>query len=691
MQKHIVIERLTMPRDRKPHQPRRTAVFAGTVGALGAALTWMLVWTELHTDPAPVNWTLFAVIAAAMLVCERIPATWIRFGPVATVTPLWMFSFGLMLLGSPSAAVGAALCGATLHAIGTATSSTAIVVRVGSAACSLAAAGLILLAMDVHGSITQFDTIPWDWAVAIVVCGVSILMLNSVLAAIDLSVRRRISFVGLLRRGIGARFTAEGALLSLAPIWVIGMDFSLVLVPLLGITTLLVFGSTRQALEQSHEANHDSLTGLMNRRSFVEHVHDALADPRNATVPTLLVMDLDGFKEINDQLGHQIGDTLLIAFGERLEREAPDDAVVCRLGGDEFAVLLIERADAEAIYSAVRRLHHRLVAPLDIEGFPVSVGVSIGAATAPNDGHTTSDLLQAADVAMYRAKRTQTSIGHYEDCVRAPQRGRLNLLGDLGEALRDHQLHINFQPQLRICDGSVDTVEALIRWTHPEHGPVPPNEFIGLAEQTDLIGPLTDRVLRLATQMLASDPRSSYRLAVNVSARSLQDRHFGTNVLSILAESGFPADRLELEVTERALVTNAERSIYTIDGLRQRGVRIAIDDFGVGYSSYQTLRLLKVDRVKIDRDFVRELLTQPRDRLIVSSLIRLSHDLGLDVVAEGVESSAVWDELAALNCDIAQGFGIAVPMGYPELRSWLADWNQVIHVGASTNLPIAGF
>ena len=691
MQMHIVIERAIMPRDHNPHSSRRIAVFAGAVGVLGAGLTWLLVWTELQHGASSVNWTVFAVIAGAMLICERVPATWIRFGPVATVTPLWMFSFGLMLLGSPSAAVGAALCGATLHSIGTATKTSTIVIRVGSTAVSLASAGLILIALDVHGAITQFETIPWEWGVAIVICGVSILLLNSLLAAIDLSVRRRISFVGLLRRGIAARFTAEGALLSLAPIWVIGIDFSVVLVPLLGITTLLVFGSTRQALERSHEANHDSLTGLLNRRAFLEHVDDALADLRSATVPILLVMDLDGFKDINDQLGHQIGDTLLVAFGERLEREAPEDAVACRLGGDEFAVVLVERSDKDSIDGTVKRLHRRLITPLEIEGFPVSVGVSIGAATAPNDGRTTSDLLRAADVAMYRAKRTGSSIAHYEDCVRAPQRGRLNLLGDLGEALRHHQLHINFQPQLRMSNGSVDTVEALIRWTHPEHGPVPPNEFIGLAEQTDLIGPLTDRVLRLATQMLASNPTASYRLAVNVSARSLQDRHFATNVLAILAESGFPADRLELEVTERALVTNAERSIYTIESLRRRGVRIAIDDFGVGYSSYQTLRLLRVDRVKIDRDFIRELLTQPRDRLIVSSLIRLAHDLGLDVVAEGVESSAVWDELAALNCDIAQGFGIAVPMGYPELRSWLVDWDHAIRDGAAVNLPVAGF
>ncbi len=665
-----------MPQPRSRHSIR-IAILAGVVALLGAGLTWLLVWLELQRGRLDVNWSVFAVIAGLMLICERIPATWIRLEPAGTVTPMWMFAYSLMLLGSPAAAVGLAMVAATMHALSNSTSTAAIVTHVGGAAVSLSTAGLVLMAMDVQGSITQFDTVPWEWASAIVVAGFVMISSNAVMSAIDLSMRRRISFVALLRRGVATRFTVEGALLSLAPLWVIGIDFSVVLLPLLGITTVLVFGSTRQALERSHEANHDSLTGLLNRRTFLDNVHDSLVDPRKTETAILMVMDLNGFKDINDELGHQIGDSLLIAFGERLERRIPPDAIACRLGGDEFAVLMIERAADGIVDDVVSELHTSLIAPLDIEGFPVSVGVSIGVATSPADGRTTSDLLRSADVAMYRAKRTGETFERYENCVRAPQRGRLNLLSDLGEALRHHQLHINFQPQLRISDGKVDTVEALIRWTHPEHGPVPPSEFIGLAEQTDLIGPLTDRVLRLATQMLASHPGGTFRLAVNVSARSLQDRDFAEDVLAILAESGFSPKRLELEITERALVTNAERSIYTIGKLRAHGVRIAIDDFGVGYSSYQTLRLLEVDRVKIDRDFIRELLTEPRDRLIVSSLIRLSHDLGLDVVAEGVESEPVWNQLASMQCDIAQGFGIAVPMDYPELRAWLSRWDTV--------------
>ena len=243
-------------------------------------MSWILVWTELNLQPLTVNWPVFGVIAVLLLVCERSPRTWIRFGPIGVVTPIWLFAFALILLGSPSAGVGVALLGATINAMAQVSSVAAVVRRVGGTAISLATAGLVLLAMGVHGSITQDETVPWDWGLAIVFAGMSIVLLNAAVAAISMSVRRRISFLALLRRGLGVRLTAEGALLSLAPIWVIGINFSLVLAPLLAITSVLVFRSTRQALERAHEAHHDSLTGLVNRRAFLDQLNDALVDPR---------------------------------------------------------------------------------------------------------------------------------------------------------------------------------------------------------------------------------------------------------------------------------------------------------------------------------------------------------------------------------------------------------------------------
>ncbi|MFW2332269.1 putative bifunctional diguanylate cyclase/phosphodiesterase [Ilumatobacter sp.] len=650
----------------------RVALLTGSIGLSALVLTWALVLTEIRSERLPVNWPAFAIIALLLLWCERTPATWIRFGSAGVVTPLGMFAFGLMLVGSPSFAVGVALVGATLSAVTQSSSPVRIVMRVAGAAVALSAAGLIMMGMGVHGSITQFGYLPWNWALAIVAASVTIVVLNTSVAAVSMSIRRRTSFLGLMQRSLAVRITAEGALLSLAPIWVIGIDFGLVLAPLLGITTVLVFRSTRQALERSHEAHHDSLTGLVNRRSFLESLEEMLDEAHPSARPTMLIMDLDGFKDINDRLGHQLGDALLISFADRLEQSVPPEAVAARFGGDEFAVLLVD----EHAEQVIDELGDALSEPLMVEDFPVTIRVSIGVAQAPDDGLTSRDLLRAADVAMYKAKRTGAPVVYYESCVQGPQRGRLNLLGDLGEALENHELSIHFQPQLRLSDGEVDTVEALIRWQHPEHGSIPPDEFIGLAEQTDLIVPITELVLRIATQGLLNSGVTAH-LAVNVSPRNLQDPEFADQVFAILQESGFRADRLELEVTERSIVSNAERCRYTIEQLRRRGVRVAIDDFGVGYSSFEALRVLDVDRVKIDRHFVKGIIDQPRDRLIVASVIDLAHDLGLDVVAEGVENVELWHALAELNCDVAQGYGIAAPMAYPALRGWLSSWSEV--------------
>ena len=346
-------------------------------------LVWSLVWIEIHSDPEPINWLVFGIIAMVLVICERSQRAWIRFGPIGSVTPLWMFAYALILLGSPSIAVGVALLGSTLHAVAEADSVSSVLMRLAGTAISLSAGGLVLFSLGVHGAITKFESVPWDWALAIVLAGISILLLNTVIAAFSMSIRRNLSFLAMIQRGFATRVTAEGALLSLAPIWVIGIDFSLVLIPLLGITTILVFRSTREAFERAHEAHHDSLTGMFNRRAFLDHLHDALAGPQNSSHPTLFLMDLNGFKEINDRLGHQIGDTLLVAFADRLEANLPPESIAARLGGDEFAVLTMGIVAPDHVDDTVNALHAALSKPLVVDGFPVTVGVSIGVASAP--------------------------------------------------------------------------------------------------------------------------------------------------------------------------------------------------------------------------------------------------------------------------------------------------------------------
>lgn len=375
-------------------------------------------------------------------------------------------------------------------------------------------------------------------------------------------------------------------------------------------------------------------------------------------------------------MGHDVGDAVLATFGRRLADSVPRTAVVARLAGDEFAVLQPLRTSAEGseeVERTVSALKVELAQPLWVRGFPIRVDASVGVAFAPRHGRSASDLLRAADIAMYRAKRLATSVERYDDCVRVQQRGRIELLSEIDEALAERQFSAYFQPQVRMDTGAADTVEALIRWDHPVYGRIEPNDFIALVEQTELIGRITEMMLRTSTQGLRMSGIEDVKLAVNVSRRSLQDRNFAALVLGVLADVGFPPSRLEVEVTERALGANPEHSWVTVDRLREAGVSIAIDDFGTGYSSFETLRQLPVDRIKIDAVFVGGLLSNPADRVIVESVVDLAHRLGFDVVAEGLETRDTWNALAALGCDFAQGFGIARPMPLADLRSRLTE------------------
>ena len=670
------------PNSAPNHSPHANdvALFGTTV--LGLILAAALVASE-GSEPRPVlNLVVLTLLALGLLVCERTPRTWITIAGGSTVTLLPTFAYAMALLGSPSLALACALAGNLVNSKARKLTTRSKVFAASRTLVTVASAGLVLMALDARGSVTQFDRVPWRWSLAIVLAGMAMLVLDAVVTEIGIALGRNTSFIPALRRGIGVRLTAVGSLLSLAPIWVIGGNSSVVLIPLLGITTILVFASTKRALERSHEAQHDALTGLANRRAFAEHLADASGGVGAAGTGVLLLMDLDGFKDVNDRLGHDVGDAVLIAFADRLSHSMPPNAYAARLGGDEFAVLMTwSRRDAETD-SVVHALHERLSQPLVVGGFPVSVGVSIGAAHLPADGHDADELMRAADIAMYKSKRLGTAVERFQHEAGTIQTGRLGLLRDLTTAVRDNELRVDYQPQLSMVDGRIVAVEALVRWQHPQHGTIAPNDFIGLAEHTDLIGPITEAVTRVAAGGLAMTGHAEARLAINASVRNLQDPSFASRTLQVLGDIGFPAGRLELELTERALVTNPERTRDTIAELLGAGVRITVDGFGTGYASYHTLRTLNVDRIKIDRDFIMRILTDDNDRAIVHSVIALAHTLGLEVIAEGVEANETWDLLAEMGCDAAQGYGIALPMPLASLGAWMAQWHR-----ASTGTP----
>ena len=639
------------------------------VAVLAALSVTLVVLVEFGREHDGVDWVIFGIISTLLLVTECRTTIWLRFGAGGVVTPSWAFSFALMLLGTPSGAI-AAMAVATLAAELTARKDLRkVVFNTAQVSLSLAVGGLVLLAAGINGPLFASTSLPFSWGAAMILSGTLVFVTNGIVICYLLALLEGKRFVVMMREGFALTMSADAAMLALAPILVISLQFSMLMAPLIGTATFLVYQTARQALQRAHEANHDPLTHVLNRRAFNNELNDFTAEPGGPD-GAVLILDLDRFKEINDRLGHQTGDAVLCEFAKRIVSALPQAAIVARLGGDEFAILLREM-DAVESRAVTERLHRSLSEPLTVNGFPLSTGASIGVALSPAHGTSPSELLHAADIAMYRAKRDRSCVEFYEQFGSTREHGRITLLADLASAIEDNEIIIEYQPQTDVRSGSISGVEALIRWEHPRLGRIQPVDFVKLAEQTDLIGPLTNRVIRHAIDdvMQVDD---TLVVAVNVSARNLEDRHFASSVIAALDETGFPAARLELEITETAIAQDPERTAFAIEALRSRGVRVSIDDFGTGYSSFATLRDVSVDRIKIDRSFITGMAESDRDRRIVRSIVDLAHELGLHVVAEGVEDAATNTALREVGCDSAQGFLFSRALPLPELRALLA-------------------
>jgi diguanylate cyclase (GGDEF)-like protein len=425
-----------------------------------------------------------------------------------------------------------------------------------------------------------------------------------------------------------------------------------------------------------HEALHDTLTGLPNRTFLQRGLDTALADVHAGRVSgvAVMVLDLDRFKEVNDILGHQQGDLLLVEVGRRLTTAVGRAGTVVRLGGDEFAALLPRTGDEKQALRVARRALRALEQPVVLDGLEIDVSASIGVALAPAHAADATALLQRADVAMYEAKSSTGGPRLYEPDLDTTSPRRLNLVSELRTALHNDELQVQVQPQARLGSGAVVGVEALVRWPHPERGWVPPDEFIPIAERSGLIGALTSQVLDSSLAACAQWRVAGHDLgiAVNLSTRSLQDVALVDEVARLLRRHGVPAARLTLEVTESSVMADPARAVGVLHQLRDLGTRLSVDDFGTGYSSLSYLKRLPVHEVKIDRSFVTGLREQGEDVAIVRAIVDLGRHLGLEVVAEGVEDQDTWDLLASMGCDLVQGWHLARPMPTGELLPWLA-------------------
>jgi diguanylate cyclase (GGDEF)-like protein len=437
---------------------------------------------------------------------------------------------------------------------------------------------------------------------------------------------------------------------------------------------------TRQDRKQAEEmvkymAYFDLLTALPNRTLLHNRLQQAITTSQRDNRPVaLLLLDLDEFKEINDTLGHDRGDLLLQLVGKRLREALRESDTVARLGGDEFGVLL-PLSSPDHANTVAHKIMTALEPPFLIDDLPIAVEASIGIAIHPDHGDTAEALTQHADVAMYVAKSTKSGFAVYSPALDQHNPRRLALIGELRQAIEGNQLFLHYQPIVEFRSNLIIGIEALVRWQHPEHGFIPPDQFIGPAEQTGLIGPLTKFVLQeAATQCrMWREAGLSLRMSVNLSARNLQDPQFPDQVAEIINTCGIQPACLEFEITESAIMMNQASAIAILTRFKTMGIELAIDDFGTGYTSLGQLKKLPVQTIKIDKSFVLGMLAHDNDHAIVRSIIDLGHDLGLKVVAEGVENQAIWEQLAILGCDIAQGYHIGRPMLPGDLMKWSAQ------------------
>ena len=528
-----------------------------------------------------------------------------------------------------------------------------------------------------HGTYTVGGPLDIAWGLAFICCG---------MAATQRTPRRvapRTDGRGALLIPGACALTALGLLFIgyLAAGDPVAGGFALLAVLAALARTGLSFRAVRSLADSRRQARTDELTGLPNRRSVFEALEAADTRLADGARTAVLVLDLDRFKEINDSLGHAVGDALLTQIGPRLRGELRSGDVLARLGGDEF-VVLADDLDAEGARQLGERLRSRLQRPFALDGMGLAVDATVGVAVGPDESRSAVELLQLADLAMYAAKSTRAGVAVYDEQRDGHGRHRLEDVAQLRRAIEEDELVLHYQPKLSLATGTVDGVEALVRWQHPTRGLLYPDAFIELTESAGLMAQLTNRVVDMALAQCRtwSDRGRLLTVAVNVSPSNLVDEAFPDQVRALLARHELSAGCLVLEVTESLLMEDRERAVRVLGRLQEAGVGVAIDDYGTGYSSLAYLAALPVTELKLDRSFVGEMTGSLRAESIVTSTLQLAHALGLVLVAEGAEDQATVDALTFHGCDVVQGYHLSRPLPAEALWSWL-DERAAVPVG----------
>ncbi len=654
--------------------PRKARLFVAATLAL-AWLSFGLVLAgsdALDLGPRPVA---CAVLALLTFLGELRPITIARGDTQDDITVSTTFVMALIFIGPlwmAIAVLGAAVAFEDLRSrkglvrAGFNAAQYALALMGARAVYSLVAGGPLL-------SGTSFD-IPGDLPAALC-AGAAFFIVNNTLAGSAAALAGEQPVWPHLRSDARFQLATSGVLLGFAPVVAASTELSLWLLPMLVMPIIAIHRSAELATKREHEALHDGLTGLGNRALFRLRAARACEQAdRSKDRLGVMLLDLDHFKEINDTLGHHVGDDLLRVVGERLEASIRPGDTVARLGGDEFVLLLPGLGNAEQALVLAGRVLETLEALFEIDGVRLEVGASLGIALYPEHGTDVDLLLQRADIALYAAKVDRGRYKLYEaaDDVHTPE--RLTLAAELRAGLDRGELFLQHQPKLNLGSGEVIGLESLVRWRHPTRGVLMPDQFLPVVENTGLITPLTLTVLDMALAAASRWRAAGHDLsvAVNLSVRHLTDGGLPSQVADALRRHRVPAHALVLEVTETLIMNDPARATEVLRQLRELGVLLAVDDFGTGYSSLAYLRRLNVHELKIDRSFVSHITSDAGDAVIVRSTIEMGRNLGLRLVAEGVEDQQTVEVLRSWGCDFVQGYHVSRPLDDAAVLPWLA-------------------
>jgi len=670
------------PRVGSPLWLYMTVVIGSGAAALAVAVANLREFETLLRQP--LFWVILIMIVAGEIWPIVLPGRPRQQAPAASITigfaTLMWWGFAVAILLRTAGTVAAAL---GQRPPGHAPQRTAL--DAAQEALSLTAAGLILAGFGVspqpgHSWRLLAGSLP-----VVLLAGLAYFGVGFTLAAAAQALRSRTSLPAVARATLPGQALIYLVLLTAAPVVTLVMATrSAIMVALLAVPLAAIYLAATRSAQRDYQVHHDELTGLANRKLLVKHCAEELAKTAAGETRTgLLLLDLDRFKEVNDTLGHPVGDQLLQLVAGRLRRSVRPGDMVARLGGDEFAVLLPTVREPSVAREVASRLRAALAEPVRLAGMTFDIQASVGIALLPDDADGFEQLLQRADVAMYVAKEQRSGIERYRSEADKNSPERLALAGELGGAVHRQEIELYFQPKVRLADGAVIGMEALARWPHPRLGTLAAAEFVGLAEQTQLASELTELVIGKALAQLVSWSRAglAVQVCINLPVRDLVSGCLPDMVMRALVQHELPPQALRLEISEMVLATRATQLASTLRELADLGVGLSLDDFGTGYTSLAHLTRLGISEVKVDPTLIHGLTEPGEPSEAVRSLILLAQSLGLCSVAEGVETAGTAAILERLGCDAAQGWHFGGPLTAAMAGEWLALRRQAAGSG----------